>query len=83
MMQTDRKLRIIQSLNRQIRELRKARQEALISGVSAATLSTSGNSQSYTRWKIEDFDKAIANLQRERDAITNGSVLKRVFADFS
>jgi hypothetical protein len=67
----------VKAINKQIAALQAARLEALTSGVSSATLSSAGNSQSFTRLKPTDFDQAISRLNLQKRAILNGGSLVR------
>ena len=71
----------IADLDRQIDELRKARHEALLSGVQSASLGSAGASQSYTKFKIAEYDAAINSLVFERNALLRGG-RRRTSPDF-
>ena len=64
------------AINAEIKALRAALNEALLSGTASASLSTAGNAQSYSRIAPSEYRKQIASLQRAKIRILNGGALR-------
>ena len=72
------------AINRKIRHYRKALDEMILSGARSATISTGGNSQSYTRFDIADIETEITRLEAQKAVILRGGRgYRRVAPDFS
>ena len=69
---TDNIKRQIIAINRQLRTFRKVWAECIASGVTSASLSSGGASQSYTRMSVADMEKAIAKLETDKAKLLNG-----------
>ncbi len=69
---TDRRKSRLISITRRIRDARKALEDAVLSGVQSASLSSAGNSSSYTRISLKDLREYIASLERTRQYILRG-----------
>ena len=69
------------AIRRRLKVYRKALDDAVASGVSSATLSSGGSSQSYTRMSVSDLEKAIAVLERDLARLTAGP-FRRVAPNF-
>lgn len=66
-----------------IRRCRVALMDAAASGASSASVSTGGNSQSYTRYSLADLEALIAQLERQyRYLISGRSGGRRTSPDF-
>ena len=74
--------RLAKEIEERIRVLRDALQEALASGVSSASISGAGNSQSYTRVSVADLRAEITRLERERFVVQTSNVYRRTSPDF-
>lgn len=80
-MTTNQRNRVL-AINAQITELRKGLNEAMLSGTSSASLSTAGNSQSYTRIAASEYRIQISALTREKQSILSGGGTRRTSPDF-
>lgn len=80
-MTTRQKTQII-AINREIRKYRKVLAEAIASGAKSASLSTGGNSQSYTRYSLDEISKQIYALEMQKQAILGGGMRRRIAPDF-
>jgi hypothetical protein len=58
-------------------KIEAALEEALLSGVSSASLGTAGNSQSYSRWSPDQYRAEIARIDRQIAAISRGGAIRR------
>jgi hypothetical protein len=69
-------LTAIQTLEKDIDELKRCRAELALNGYASATLSSSGGSRSYTRLDVTKISLVISQLQKElqeyRDMLSNG-----------
>ncbi len=79
---TDRKKNQVIAINRKIRSYRKAIDEAISSGAKSATISSGGNSQSYSRMEISDIQAMIDRLEAQKAVILRGGSNRRVAPDF-
>jgi hypothetical protein len=70
------------AINRRIRKYRKVLDEAITSGAKSASLSTGGNSQSYTRYSLDDITKMISALEMQKRAILGRGAARRIAPDF-
>lgn len=71
------------AINARIRSYRAALDQAILSGASSASISTGGNSQSYTRYSLADIRAEIASLERAKRLILNSGRSRRTSPDFS
>ena len=72
------------AINRKIRQYRKALDEMILTGARSATISTGGNSQSYTRFDLADIETEITRLEAQKAVILRGGRgYRRVAPDFS
>lgn len=72
----------VAAINAAIKQLRTSLAEALASGAANASLSTAGNSQSYTRFSPSEYRIQIAALTREKNAILSGGRRRSTSPDF-
>ena len=79
---TDKQRAIVKEIKSRITALRTALQEALVSGVSAVSLSQSGASQSYTRLSVSDIRKEITRLECELATIRRAGRSRMLSPDF-
>lgn len=79
---TKKKKKEADALRKQIAELEAALQEALTGGVASATMSSSGASQSYTRWRPAELRDEIARKRRLLARLITGSGKRRTEPDF-
>ena len=79
---TTKKRNQILAINAQIRTLRATLKEALESGTASASLSTAGNSQTYTRTAPTELRKEIAMLERAKAQILSSETNRRTSPDF-
>ena len=70
------------AINKKIRAYRKVLDEAITSGAKSASLFTGGNSQSYTRYSLDDITKMISALEMQKRAIMGSGSVRRIAPDF-
>lgn len=79
---TERLLRRIAELDRDIGELERVRMEIAVSGTASATLSSGGGSKSYTRHDLDKITALVRVLRRElaslRASLSGGAFIRRI-----
>ena len=74
---------IARNIRARIAELRKQKSDLLAGGVASASLGSGGASQSYTRLKVEDYDREITRLEIQLARLANhGRFMRRTCPDF-
>lgn len=74
---------IIDNIRRRIARLREAKAALLDGGVASASMGSGGASQSYTRLKVEDYDREIARLETMLSRLRRGGrFMRRTAPDF-
>lgn len=74
--------RTIRNLYKYRRELRQALRQQLMGGVQSASMSSAGNSQSYTRLSPDELRKEIVRVEQEIALATHGSLIRRVHPSY-
>lgn len=76
--------RTIRNLYKYRRELRQALRQQLIDGggVQSASISSAGNSQSYTRLSPDELRKEIVRVEQEIALATHGGLIRRVHPSY-
>lgn len=74
--------RQIIAINQRLRAYRTAYDDAVKSGVSSASVSSGGASQSYTRMSLDDIAKAIARMEVDKARLLAGNGRRRTAPNF-
>lgn len=76
------RLEKIKAIQKRIDECEDALFAAIKNGLSSATISSGGASQSYTRYSLRDLREYIAYLRRQLATLVTGGTKRRTSPDF-